>query len=240
MRIRFLALSALVASSSALAGPPMITNDPDTPGPGIWEINLAATGAFAGGDLALDAPDLDLNRGVGDRIQLSLHTALAHAMEGGRWSTGAGDIELGVRYRFLDAETSGISVAVQPLYVNGWSASARRRGLASAHPEWVLPVQLARPFGSFDSGFEISRHFVSDEADAWQAGAFLAHHCRIGECLVEVNSTREDGKAPTTALNVGARHALREDLTLMGSLGSEVAGPDRAPLLFYVGLQYLR
>ena len=39
---------------------------------------------------------------------------------------------------------------------------------------------------------------------------------------------------------VGARHPLRKGLLLMGSLGSEVSGVDRAPIVFYVGLQYLR
>ena len=37
-------LALLCASGAAVAGPPLLTNDPDTPGPGAWEINLAATG----------------------------------------------------------------------------------------------------------------------------------------------------------------------------------------------------
>lgn len=217
----------------------MITNDPDTPGPGTWEINLAATGARSHDGMRVDAPDLDLNRGVGERIQLSIHAAWAHADANGAWSSGLGDVELGMRYRFLDADTDGVSLAVQPLYVRGWSPVARRRGLASQNAEWVLPVQLARPVGGFHVGMELARHVIAHEADAWQAGAFVAHDCFIGECLAEINATRTDGETAATTLNLGARHPLREGLLLMGSLGSEVSGADRAPLVFYLGLQFL-
>ena len=72
---RVVALGIVCTSSQALAqgGPPLITNDPDTPGDGNWEINLAVAGAHSdlGWDLA--APDLDVNYGLGDRIQLSMH-----------------------------------------------------------------------------------------------------------------------------------------------------------------------
>ncbi|WP_133499067.1 hypothetical protein [Cognatilysobacter terrigena] len=236
-----LAFLLMCARAHAQAGPPMITNDPDTPGPGVWEINVAATGdRLRGGGWDLDAPDLDINRGVGERIQLSVHAAWAHARDDGAWRSGLGDVEFGMRYRFLDAESDRVSLAVQPLYVRGWSAAARRRGLASEHPEWVLPLQLARPFGSFSGGLEVARHFISKEADAWQLGTFVAHDCAGGDCLAEINATRVDGQSTRTIANVGARHPLREGLLLMGSLGTEVSGPDRAPLVFYVGLQYVR
>lgn len=240
--MRFAVLLVLLLAARcvhAQAGPPMITNDPDTPGPGTWEINVAATGARVHGGFDLDAPDLDINRGVGERIQLSVHAAWAHARRDGAWSAGLGDVELGMRYRFLDAETDGVSIAVQPLYVRGWSAAARRRGLASANPEWVLPLQIARPFGRFSAGAEVARHFVAREPDAWQAGAFVAHDCLGGDCLAEVNATRVDGEGVRTTINIGARHPLREGLLLMGSLGSEVSGADRVPLVFYLGLQYV-
>ncbi|WP_133480306.1 hypothetical protein [Cognatilysobacter segetis] len=241
MRLR-LTFALLLASGGACAqaGPPMITNDPDTPGPGVWEINIAATGARVPGGFDLDAPDVDINRGVGERMQLSLHASWAHGRSNGAWRSGLGDVEFGLRYRFLDAATDGVSMAVQPLYVRGWSAAARRRGLASENAEWVLPLQVARPFGEFNVGLEVARHFVADEADAWQGGMFVSRDCFGGDCLAEINSTRVDGQSVRTTLNVGARRPLREGLLMMGSVGSEVTGRDRAPLVFYVGLQYVR
>ncbi|MGY4515954.1 hypothetical protein [Lysobacter sp. HA18] len=223
----------------AQAGPPMITNDPDTPGAGVWEINIAATGSTQPHGETLDAPDLDINRGVGDRIQLSVHAAWAHARARDAWSSGLGDVELGMRYRFLDADDDGISLAVQLLYIRGWSAAARRRGLASDHPEWVLPVQLARPLATFSVGMEVARHFVEHDADAWQAGVFVAHDCFGGDCLAEVNTTRVDGDASRTTYNVGARHPIAKNILLMASLGRESGAGEPASVVSYIGLQYV-
>jgi len=92
-----------IAIFPAQAGPPLITNDPDTPGAGAWEINVAATGAHTGGVWDIDAPDLDINRGVGDRVQLSLHLPWSHRDTGGAelnttWSDGPETIaDLGAR-----------------------------------------------------------------------------------------------------------------------------------------------
>ncbi|AXK71192.1 hypothetical protein DWG18_02085 [Lysobacter sp. TY2-98] len=233
-----LLLSAVAAQAEA--GPPLITNDPDTPGPGVWEINLAATGISGAGVLGLDAPDLDLNRGVGERVQLSMHAAWAHERDGNGWRSGLGDVEFGVRYRFMDAETSGMSLAIQPLYTRSWSAAARRRGLASEHPEWVVPVQLARPFGAFNAGLEVSRHFITSEPDAWQAGVFAGHDCWGGECLAEINSTRVDHAGARTTFNLGNRHPIADGVDFLGSVGRQYGGREAAATVFYVGVQIIR
>ncbi len=247
---RFVARRALLAlvlmfaagGAFAQAGPPMITNDPDTPGPGKWEINLAASGGQGAGAWALAAPDVDINRGVGEHVQLSLHGAWAHARGTvGPWQSGLSDLELGVRWRFLDEESSGVNMAVQPLWIRGWSSASRRRGLASEHQEVVLPLQVARTFGGVSAGVEVARHLVVHDDDAWQGGAFVARDCTaVLTCLAEVNVMRVDHQRPAVTLNVGLRHPLSEHTVLMGSLGSEVSGDGRQPLVFYLGMQLLR
>jgi hypothetical protein len=56
-------------------GPPMITDDPGTPGPGKFEINLAIAFERRPSEVAFDAPAIDINYGVGENIQLTLQTA---------------------------------------------------------------------------------------------------------------------------------------------------------------------
>ena len=63
-------LSSLALTSTLNAGPPLITDDPDTPGPNHWEINLAATMEKFDSDWGWELPLLDINYGVGERIQL--------------------------------------------------------------------------------------------------------------------------------------------------------------------------
>ena len=55
----------------AQAGPPVLTNDPGTPGNSHWEINLASLQTIIRGDSTYLVPQIDLNFGVGDRMQLT-------------------------------------------------------------------------------------------------------------------------------------------------------------------------
>ena len=67
------ACSFLVSrDASAQGGPPMITDDPGTPGNGHWENNLAIAFEHRPNEWSIDAPAIDLNYGWGDHIQLTL------------------------------------------------------------------------------------------------------------------------------------------------------------------------
>lgn len=57
-------------SLQAMGSPPLITDDPDTPGNGHWEINLGITTQRRPGARASELPLLDMNYGIGDRLQL--------------------------------------------------------------------------------------------------------------------------------------------------------------------------
>jgi hypothetical protein len=84
-------------------GPPMITDDPGTPGPNKWEINLAVAWAHRPAETSLDLPAIDLNYGLGERIQLTLQTApvlLKRRERGPIWGLGA--TEAALKWRFLD------------------------------------------------------------------------------------------------------------------------------------------
>jgi hypothetical protein len=92
-------------------GPPMITDDPGTPGPNKWEINLAVAWAHRPAETSLGLPAIDLNYGLGERIQLTLQTApvlLKRRERGPIWGLGA--TEAALKWRFLDEQQNGISV----------------------------------------------------------------------------------------------------------------------------------
>jgi hypothetical protein len=236
-----LLLMPLPIVAHAQAGPPMITNDPGTPGPGAWEINVAAAGVRANGAWGVDAPDIDINRGVGEHVQLSLHTSWAHGSDDAdNWASGAGPVELGVRWRFLDQSQAGVAVAVQPLWTTSFSPIAQRKGLAPINNEFVLPVQVAHTFEHAAIGGELARHFVANEPDTWQAGIYGEYDCGpTVQCLAEINTTWEGGARPI--LNLGARKAVGEHLNLLGSLGRQLGGPeaDLAQVVFYLGAQFV-
>jgi hypothetical protein len=78
VRFLYFALAAFIARAAfAQGGPPMITDDPGTPGNGHWENNVAIAFAHRPNEWSIDAPAIDLNYGWGDHIQLTLQTSAA-------------------------------------------------------------------------------------------------------------------------------------------------------------------
>jgi len=71
-------LSVLYASgvsmSYAQGGPPMLTDDPCTPGAGQWEINTAFLEDRTATARMRSFPHIDINYGLGDHIQLKYET----------------------------------------------------------------------------------------------------------------------------------------------------------------------
>ena len=61
----------LPAQTYAQGGPPLLTDDPDTPGPGFWEVNLAVLIDQTSGRRRVELPRMDLDYGVGRRLQLN-------------------------------------------------------------------------------------------------------------------------------------------------------------------------
>src|SRR2546425_12967779 len=88
--------------SAAQGGPPLVTDDPETPGNGHWEINLAATGAHTSGQWDIAAPDVDINYGWGEHVQLKLDVPWLFVHETDQpWKSGLGAPDLGVKWRFV-------------------------------------------------------------------------------------------------------------------------------------------
>src|SRR5262245_48129453 len=60
-------------------GPPMLTDDPGTPGPGAWEINVAYLEQRTRDEQQLRSfPHIDVNYGLGERIQLKYETGWSY------------------------------------------------------------------------------------------------------------------------------------------------------------------
>lgn len=67
----------------AQGGPPFFTNDPGTPGSRNWEINLAYEPFLYDQQSTAHVPDVDINYGLGERIQLTFENAWLREKEGG-------------------------------------------------------------------------------------------------------------------------------------------------------------
>jgi hypothetical protein len=220
----------------------MITDDPGTPGPGNWEINIAATRRHVGASREGESPLFDLNFGVGERVQLKYEVAWATRREEGETVSGLGSSLLGVKWRFVDAAEEGWNISTYPqVEVRNPGSRSAERGLADDGTGVLLPLQLQRTYGLMSWNFEIGRELRSRGSGEWFGG--IAAGREVGETielLGELHSERPIAEGRfELALNVGARMAVGRLGTLLVSIGRELrAGSDDPSAIFgYLGWQ---
>src|SRR5437762_3350016 len=84
-------VASLPQRAVAQAGPPLITDDPETPGNGHWEINVAWTLSQKRNARLFGIPLLDINYGVGEHVQLKAEIPwLVQREHGAKTQSGVG------------------------------------------------------------------------------------------------------------------------------------------------------
>jgi hypothetical protein len=246
-RAALIALSVMsLHTGIALAsgGPPMITDDPGTPGDGHWEVNIAGLSSHADGATIYQLPLIDANYGVGDRIQLKYEMPwLVQDDASGNYRSAAGDGLAGVKWRFYDAGEDGWQVSTYPQVEFAFPGSnAARNGLADHGTNYLLPLEFVHGFDGYDINFEAGRWFRSgQQQDTWIAGFVFTKEIRKGfELMAELHDEAAvHGNQEELILNLGARFDLSEEYTLLFAVGHDLhnsLGPQNS-VLTYAGLQ---
>lgn len=178
LRSLTLALWFFFAAASAFAqgGPPYYTNDPGTPGHLNWEINLAYMPFLYSDQSVSHTPDVDLNFGVGDRIQLTYENAwLRVKSPSSATKYGLGQSNPGVKWRFYDGGESGLSISTFPQFFLNNPNDAVRRGITPVSQSFLLPFEFSRKFGPVDVDYEIGYQLVHKGPDGWLTGLVIGH-----------------------------------------------------------------
>jgi len=159
----FFVLAVVLAAlpSHSQGGPPFITDDPGTPGNRQWEINLGWIGDHNPAHASYELPDIDVNYGWGDRIQLKYELPVATETEEHKTTrAGLGESLLGIKWRPYDHHRGGetksdentdFSVGTYPqLSINNPTGSVSR-GVVESGPQYYLPVEATAKWGPVGS-----------------------------------------------------------------------------------------
>lgn len=234
---------ASMAVAYADAGPPFLTTDPGTPGDGHWEINLGSAATTYPGLATLQVPQVDLNYGVGDTIQLTLELPYELAMpRAAPTRSGWGNGYAGIKWRFLDQGEDGFKVSTFPQLETGVSAHAEARALAGPGPRLLLPIEVAHKVGPLDVDVEVGYYAFGRMPRERFVGLVVGGAVtRRTELDVELFSDRVMGSgAEATTIDVGARFQFTPALIGLVMAGHGVGTHDPTPTwIGCVGVQVL-
>jgi hypothetical protein len=239
---RVLPLACLFWAARAYAGPPLLTDDPDTPGPNHWEINCATVSELISGQWEF-GPLLDMNYGVGDHIQLKYQVqanVLTRDHDG--MIAGMGNSLAGVKWRFLDqTNSSWLEVSTYPQLEFIYPGNEAYRGLGDSGDNFLLPIEIEHKWEKLtmyaEGGYIWNEHRSSEalygiaaEYDITEKFALMGEFYG-GFDRAFVNNG--------LSFNIGFSHPLTEHVALIGSAGSGIVGPStRAPSFqSYLALQ---
>jgi hypothetical protein len=128
--IACLVVFTFCARSYGQGGPPLIGDDPGTPGNGHFEINLSYPYLRTAHTTTMDVPYIDANYGLGDHIELSYQGGwLIGKIDDQSWQTGYDNSLFGVKWRFLDEDTNGVDMSIYPQLGYNTTAALSRVGL---------------------------------------------------------------------------------------------------------------
>lgn len=170
-RLLHILLLALPMVGAAVAhgqgGPPFITDDPGTPGNHHWEINFGWIGNHNPGQSYYEIPDVDMNYGWGDRIQLKYELPLAAATNANdSTGVGLGESLLGVKWRYFEYHRPGepksdgnllYSLGTYPQVSINNPTSSVRRGIVEPGPQYYLPIEATAQIGPIALNGEVGR-----------------------------------------------------------------------------------
>ncbi len=237
-----MALGLLVGVTALFAGPPFLTDDPEPVDYRHWEFYTAAQYQNDKGNLSGTAPHFEANYGVVPNVQLHLIVPdVYNRPKAGPALFGPGDVELGVKYRFIQEGKYVPMVGTFPLFEVPTGSKARGLGtpvssIGTGEPQLYLPLWLQKSLGPWTSygggGYWINpgtgnRNY---RYTGWLLQRDITKWLTLGAELFHITSPAA-GEQSETGYNIGAIVNFSEIHHFICSAGTDIHGP--ASLFFY-------
>jgi hypothetical protein len=231
-------------SGPAVAGPPFRIDDAGVVEYQHWEMNLFSTGTRTSDGMIGVLPGFDMNYGVVPGLQLHAIVGLGYQAATGR-DTGFGpvDLELGVKYRLLDAGEDDWFPQITTAPLVEVPAGNQKLGLSTGHAQVFLPLWLQKDFDPWSvyggGGYWLNpgagnRNFWFFGVAVWRS---LSETFRIGAELFHQTANVSGGK-DTTGMNIGVIYDLSERWHVLASAGTGLQNARSTDqFTYYAGVQ---
>ena len=234
-------LVSVVVATAAQAGPPYVTDDPETPPLHGWEINIPLSLEHETGESVIEAPVLDINYGLTSNVQLMVEFAFLHATLGGnRTEHGLSDTGVGVKWRFLEEDPQAPQIAVYPRVVI--PTGDNRRGLGEGKASYVFPLVAQKSWGAWTVFGNLGGVLQNrpGSRDFWFQGLVLVREVSPSlELGLEEygNSPTDRDERTSIGFNVGGIWKVADATGVLFSAGRTFRGEQATTV--YLGIQVL-
>jgi hypothetical protein len=218
-------------SGPALGGPPYTTDDPEPVEYHHWEVYLASQHEVTRDGSTGTAPHVEVNYGAAPNLQLHVIAPLAYShASGGDTTYGAGDVELGAKFRFIQEDGPVPMVGTFPLVELPVGSAAR--GLGTGHLHALIPLWLQKSAGRWltygGGGYWINpgdgnRNFWYL---GWQSQVKLVDHAALGGEVFYTTPDRVGGDG-NLRFNIGLVIDATDHHHALLSAGRSIVGDSR-------------
>jgi len=216
-RGRAAAILIWALAAPAAAGPPYVSDDPQTTDYRHFEIYLFNAGTVTR-DGTAGAAGIDFNYGAAPNLQLTAVVPLEFDTASG--DTAVGNIELAAKYKFLHREDTGLDVAAFPrVFLPSASHS-----IGDRHASLLLPVWVEKDWGAWSAfgggGCAINRGGDSQDycLFGWALTRAVRPDLHLGLELYHRTADTRGGRA-ATGLGGGAIYDLTDNYHLLAWFG---------------------
>ena len=243
---RLIALSWAAATlvRTAQAGPPFVSNGAATLDPQHFEIDVSAQYTKANGADVAALPSVEVDYGVIDKLQIGIQMPIESVhVDGVGTNLGPGDTQMGVKYRFVDADDEGWRPGVAFAPVMLVPSGNQQRGLGSGHVQGFLPLWLSKDFHEWSvfggGGYNVNPG--PDRLNWWFTGLGVARELSARWTVgAEIFHTTPIARATkdNTAFNVGAIYNISNVHHITVSVGRNLINArENNELSLYLGYQ---
>lgn len=240
MRHAGLLLIGMLLAAPAFAGPPFLTDDPEPVPYGHYEFYVFSTLDSTSAVTNATGPAVEYNIGAAPELQLHLVVPLAYSSPtGGPTAYGLGDMEFGVKYRFLDETARRPQIGIFPMIEIPTGNAVR--GLGNGQTWFRLPVWAQKSWGPWtgDGGGGYVINHAPGMRNYFFGGLLVQRNVSSrlilgGEIFIQGADTNTDHG--TTLMNFGGYYNFLPDFSLLFSASHSIAGETHR--VAYLGLYW--
>ena len=226
--------------AAAQGGPPLITDDPGTPGNKHWEINVAFTDTKLPVGTVYELPHLDLNYGYGKNVQLKLEGPLTILNAPGENYASLGYTNWGVKWRFQEDSKTRPAISTYPQVLFVGNEGLARFGVVDPGTDLFLPIEVMKGFGAFQLDAEAGILFRQGAGTEFSDGVCAEYDLTKRLALLgEIHDVTSTAYVQDELVwNLGFKFDFSENDSLLFSAGRGFGPSDGPSFLTYIGIQF--